>query len=111
MPKAPPNPYDTAITVLVRRMEKTYFILADEYETVQTLKGRMLAILDQQGFKMPKQEEDLTVDDLRFTVKNRILDPEATCHDQQVFNNTEVYCLIHIPGTKDEFEELEKVAG
>ena len=45
MPKAPPNPFDTAITVAVKRMEKTYFILADEYETVQTLKGRMLAIL------------------------------------------------------------------
>ena len=75
----------------------------------------MLAILEQIGFKMPlkkgEEEEPLTCDDLRFTLKNRILDPEATCHDQQVFNNTQVYCLIHIPNTKEDFEALEVVSG
>ena len=122
MPKKPVNIYDTAIHVRIKRYDQTYFILCDEYETVATLKGRMLAILDQIGFKMPKQEEDLTVDDLRFTIRNRvschhfcnplqILDPEATCHDQQVFNDTVVYCLVKIPDTKDEYEDLEKVSG
>eukprot|EP00356_Strombidium_inclinatum_P002836 CAMPEP_0170481278 /NCGR_PEP_ID=MMETSP0208-20121228/1783_1 /TAXON_ID=197538 /ORGANISM="Strombidium inclinatum, Strain S3" /LENGTH=74 /DNA_ID=CAMNT_0010753949 /DNA_START=130 /DNA_END=351 /DNA_ORIENTATION=- len=60
---------------------------------------------------MPKQEEDLKPEDIRLTIKNRVLDPDATCHDQQVFNDTVLYCLIHIPGTKDDFEELEKVSG
>ena len=60
---------------------------------------------------MPKQEEDLTVDDIRLTIKKRILDPEATCHDQQVFNDTLLYALVHVPGTKDEYEDLEKISG
>ena len=111
MPKKPENIYDTAITVRIKRFDQTYFILCNEYETVETLRGRMLAVLNQLGFEMPKQEEPLTTEDLRFTIKNRILDPESTCHDQQVFNDTVVYCLIHIPGTKDDFEELEKVSG
>ena len=81
MPVAKPNIYDTAITVMVKRFDKTFCIVCDEYETVQQLKGRMLSILNQIGFKMPKQEEDLTVDDLRFTIKNRTLDPESSCHD------------------------------
>ena len=40
-----------------------------------------------------------------------MLDAGATCHDQQVFNDTELYVLFRKPGTKDEFDELEKVAG
>ena len=110
MPKEA-NIYDTAIYVRIRRFDETFFILCDEYETVQTLKGRILAILNQIGFKMPKQEEDLTVDDLRLHLKKRVLDGESTCHDQQVFNDTLLYLLVHIPGTKDEFEDLDKVAG
>ena len=39
------------------------------------------------------------------------LDPEGTCHDQQVMNDTEVYLLVHIPGTKDDYEPLEEVSG
>lgn len=41
----------------------------------------------------------------------QILDKDSTCHDQQVFNDTELYVLFRKPGTKDEFDELEKVAG
>ena len=81
MPQKPVNIYDTAMAVRVKRFDKTFFILCDEYETVGILKGRMLSILNQIGFEMPKQEEPMTVDDIRFTVKNRILDPESTCHD------------------------------
>ena len=36
--------YDTAIHVRVKRFDKTFFILCDEYETVQTLKGRVIDI-------------------------------------------------------------------
>jgi hypothetical protein len=39
------------------------------------------------------------------------LDKDATCHDQQVFNDTELFCLFKTPGTKDEFEDLAKIAG
>jgi len=46
--------FDTAIYVRVKRFDETYFILCDEYETIETLKGRVLAILNQKGFKMPK---------------------------------------------------------
>ena len=111
MPAKARNAFDTAITVRVKRYDLTYFILCDEYESVDTLRGRFLNILLSQGFKMPKQEEELVAEDLLFAIKNRKLDCDSTCHDQQVFNDTVVYCLIHIPGTKDEFEDLEKVSG
>ena len=35
----------------------------------------------------------------------------ATCHDQQIFNNTELYVLFKKPGTKDEYDDLTEVAG
>ena len=35
MPVAKPNIYDTAITVMVKRFDKTFCIVCDEYETVQ----------------------------------------------------------------------------
>ena len=72
MPKKQVNIFDTAIHVRVKRFDETFFILCDEYETVQTLKGRVLHVLMQIGFKMPKQEEALTPDDLRLCLKKRV---------------------------------------
>ena len=49
----------------------------------------------------------------------QILENSSTCHDQQVFNDTVVYCCIKKAGnctyltyigTKDEFEDLGDVA-
>ena len=40
-----------------------------------------------------------------------MLDGDATCHDQQVFNDTELWARIKIPGTKDDYEELETISG
>lgn len=40
-----------------------------------------------------------------------MLDNSATCHDQQVFNDTEVFLCLRIPGTKDQFEELTAAAN
>ena len=37
--------YDSAIHVRVKRFDKTFFILCDEYETVQTLKSRVIDVL------------------------------------------------------------------
>jgi len=39
------------------------------------------------------------------------LDNLATCHDQQIFNDSEVHCLLRKAGTKDEFEDLKVVSG
>lgn len=77
MPQKKTNPYDNAIHVRVKRIDKvwgdqTFFILCDEYESIKTLKGRLLQIVNQIGFKMPKQEEDLTVDDICLNLKNRV---------------------------------------
>ena len=44
--------FDTAIHVRVKRFDTTFFIVCDEYETVQTLKGRCLDILNQLNFRM-----------------------------------------------------------
>ena len=49
----------TAIHIRVKRHNDTYFILCDEYETVDSVKGRLLLVLDKIGFKLPKQEEPL----------------------------------------------------
>ena len=111
MPRKPVNPYDTAIHVRIKRIDKqwgdqTFFVLCDEMETIKTLKGRYLHIMKQIGFSMPKQEEELETKDLQFNLKNRVLDEDATCHDQQVFNDTVLYARFHIPLTKDDFEPL-----
>ena len=39
-----------------------------------------------------------------------MLDSNATCHDQQVFDNSIVYLCFKKPATKDEFEPLTEVA-
>ena len=56
----------------IKRFDETHFILCDEYETVETLKGRLLLILNQIGYTIPKLEEDLSVDHIRLTLKNRV---------------------------------------
>lgn len=62
----------TAIHVRIKRFDETYFILCDEYETVESLKGRFLSVLERLKFSLPKQEEPLTIDDIRFCIKNRV---------------------------------------
>ena len=103
------NPFDTAIYVRVKRFNDTFFVLCDEYEDVGAFKGRILEYFIQtQAVKLP---EEVSIDDLRLTIKNRVLENTASCHDQQVFNDQEVYVLLRKPGTKDEFEDLKVVAG
>ena len=64
----------TAIHIRIKRYSDTYFILCDEYETVESLKSRLLLVLDKIGFKIPKMEEPLSCDDIRLTLKNRVSD-------------------------------------
>ena len=44
----------TAIYVRVKRFDETHFIICDEYETVDKLKGRLLMELEQIGFKLDR---------------------------------------------------------
>ena len=62
----------TAIHIRVKRFQETYFLLCDEYETVESLKGRLLGVLQKIKFELPKQEEPLTTDDIRLCIKNRV---------------------------------------
>ena len=63
----------TAIYVRVKRYAETHFILVDEYETVDALKGRLLGALEQIGFKLdPRGEEPMTIEDIRLFNKRRV---------------------------------------
>ena len=62
----------TAIQVRIKRFAETYFVLCDEYETIESLKGRLLAVLLKLKFELPKQEETLSTDDIRLCIKNRV---------------------------------------
>ena len=62
----------TAIQIRIKRYDETYFILCDEYETVEGIKNRLLAMLQRTNFQLPKQEEPLTCEDIRLTYKNRV---------------------------------------
>lgn len=62
----------TAIHIRIKRFDETYFLLCDEYETVESLKNRLIAVLQRMKFELPKQEEPLTIDDIKFCIKNRV---------------------------------------
>ena len=63
----------TAIYVRVKRYSETHFVLCDEYEIVDKLKGRLLIMLEQIGFKLQGQGEDpLTTEDIRLCNKKRV---------------------------------------
>jgi len=75
------NRANTAICIRVKRFAETYFVLCDEYETVENLKGRMLSIFNKIGFTLPKAEEPLSTDDIRFCIKNRVSLMQLTVPD------------------------------
>lgn len=57
----------------VKRFNETHFILCDEYESVDKLKGRILTELDQIGFKLQGMgDEVLTAEDIRLCHKKRV---------------------------------------
>eukprot|EP00347_Sterkiella_histriomuscorum_P001832 403370507 len=104
------NPYDTAVYVRVKRRDQTFFVLCDEFEEVAAFKGRLIDIFQQTN--AVKVGDDFSTDDIRLYIRNRLLENSATCHDQQVFNDTEVFCCLKKPGGgKDEFEDLAEVSG
>jgi hypothetical protein len=62
----------TAIYIRVKRLDDTFFLLCDEYETVESLENRMLLVLLKMKLQLPKQEEPFIVDDIRLYIKNRV---------------------------------------
>lgn len=62
----------TAIYVQVKRFAETYFVLCDEEETVDGLKGRLLQQLTQVGFQLERQEEELTTEDIKLWLRKRV---------------------------------------
>lgn len=69
----------TSIYIRVKRMNDTWFLLCDEYETVESLKNRILLVLQKIGLQLPKQEEPFTVDDIRLWLKNRVSNVDFCC--------------------------------
>jgi hypothetical protein len=88
-------------------------VRTNETDEVEVLVRQFMRVLSEIDFVIPgpKMEEPISVDDIRLTIKNRVLDLRATCHDQQVFNDTELFVLFKKPGTKDDWDALEEVAG
>ena len=63
----------TCIYVQVKRHNETYFILCDEYDPVESVKARVLNVLEQTGFsKLKGAEEALTTEDIRLHLKKRV---------------------------------------
>ena len=62
----------TCIYLQIKRHAETYFVLCDEYDPVESLKGRVLNILEQTGFSLDRSEEPLTTEDIRLCLKKRV---------------------------------------
>ena len=54
----------TAIYVQIKRHERAIFILVDEYETVESLKKRLLDVLLKTKLTMKGYDAPFTIDDL-----------------------------------------------
>ena len=82
--------------------------------------------MNQSGFRMKNKltkcdaEDELETDDIQVYLKNRILEDNCTCHDQQVFNDTEIYACFKMSAKSEigknkeysgDWEEVEKVSG
>ena len=61
----------TCIYVQVRRLQDTYFILCDEYDLVESVKSRCLAVLEQTGFEWAG-EEPITTEDIKLSLQRRV---------------------------------------
>ena len=62
----------TCIYIQIKRLTDTYFILCDEYDPVESLKSRILNVLEQSGFRLERLEEPMTTDDFRLCLKKRV---------------------------------------
>ena len=44
----------TSIYIRIKRFTETYFLLCDEYETIESLKNRLIVVLQRMKFELPK---------------------------------------------------------
>ena len=78
----------TAIYVRIKRFQETHFILVDEYETVDALKGRLLNTLEVIGFKLdPRGEEQMTIEDIKLYNKRRVSASNPDCNPHSLCSN------------------------
>ncbi len=67
------NRATTCIYLQIKRASETFFVLCDEYDMVESLKSRVLNILEQINFAMdPRGEEPLTTDDFLLSMRRRV---------------------------------------
>ena len=62
----------TCIYIQIKRLAETYFVLCDEYDPVESLKGRILNVMEQIGFTLERAEEPLATEDIRLMLKKRV---------------------------------------
>ena len=62
----------TAIYVQVKRVNSSFFILVDEYETIESLKKRLLDVLIKAKLTMKGYDQPFTIDDLCLNEQNRV---------------------------------------
>ena len=72
----------TCIYIQIKRLTDTYFILCDEYDLVESLKSRILNVLDQSGFRLERLEEPMTTDDFKLCLKKRVSISLRFCSQQ-----------------------------
>jgi hypothetical protein len=58
--------------VQVKRADSSFLILADEYETVESLKRRLLDVLLKTKLTMKGYDAPFTIDDLCLNEQNRV---------------------------------------
>ena len=62
----------TCIYVQIKRGTETYFVLCDEYDLVESVKSRVIGVLNQIGFELERAEEPLSTEDVRLYLKRRV---------------------------------------
>ena len=67
--------------VRIKRFNKTYFVICDEYDGVNVLKAKLSHVLAQQGIVNPIESLPYKNEELKLTLKNRVLEEGSTCHD------------------------------
>ena len=111
------SPYNSAQSIRVKRFRppnqmQTFFVTCDENDPISSVKLQLIHILKQH--KLIEEPEDpdmkLSAEDIQLYIKNRLLEDDVTCLDQQVFDNGVVYLVLKDEKTND-WEQLDVVAN
>ena len=79
------------IYVKVKKESDTYFIACDKYDPISGVKARLISMIKTAG-NLPKDvdEEEFGPEHILLYIRDRVLEDDATCYDQQVVNNCEL---------------------